>query len=65
MECNHRLLVKQLLMLVMHNVDSTYANMSTIPIIINEVLLVPNPDINSALFGKTDALMTQPCVFTY
>ena len=65
MECNHRLLVKQLLMLVMHNVDSTYANMSTIPIIINEVLLVPNPDINSALFGKTNALMTQPCVFTY
>lgn len=65
MECNHRLLVKQLLMLVMHNVDSMHANMSTIPIIINEVLLVPNPDINSALFGKTDALMTQPCVFTY
>lgn len=65
MECNHRLLVKQLLMLVMHNVDSTYANMSTIPIIINEVLLVPNPDINSALFGKTNALLTQPCVFTY
>ena len=64
MECNHRLLVKQLLMLVMHNVDSTYANMSTIPIIINEVLLVPNPDINSALFGKTNALLTQPCVFT-
>lgn len=65
MECNHRLLFKQLLMLVMHNVDSTYANMSTIPIIINEVLLVPNPDINSALFGKTNALLTQPCVFTY
>lgn len=52
-------------MLVMHNVDSTNANMSTIPLIINEVFLVPNPDISSALLGKTNALMTLPCVFTY
>lgn len=50
----------------MHNVDSTNANMSTIiPLIINEVFLVPNPNISSALLGKTNVLMTQPCVFTY